>query len=129
MDCFAATRGLDGQSAGKLAQLFGRYDRLLCRGLYFGSGSGVPVGRLELPTYRPQPRSAGAEKLWAAALKSKQLLAAVRLQQLYFETGHWQRDFLIDPMTARGRNCFGRRSAVEVLISNINFPALALLLS
>jgi hypothetical protein len=67
-------------------------------------GSGVPVGRLELPTYRPQPTPAGAEKSWAAALKNKQLLAAVCLQQLYFETGHWQRDFLIDRMTADGRN-------------------------
>jgi hypothetical protein len=46
---------------------------------------------------------AGAEKSWAAALKNKQLLAAVCLQRLYFEIGHWQRDFLIDRMTARGR--------------------------
>jgi hypothetical protein len=62
----------------------------------------VPVGRLELPTYRPQPTPARAEKPRAAALKSKQLLAAGRLQQLYFETGHWQRDFLIDRTTATG---------------------------
>jgi hypothetical protein len=63
----------------------------------------VTVGRLELLTYRPQPTSVGAEKPWAAALKNKQLLAAVCLQQLYFETGRWQFDFLANQMTAKGR--------------------------
>jgi hypothetical protein len=64
----------------------------------------VTVGGLEVPTYRPQPTSVGAEKPWAAALKSKQLLAAVCLQQLYFKTGRWQCDFLANQKTAMGRN-------------------------
>jgi hypothetical protein len=68
------------------------------------NGLRVPVGRLELPTYRPKPTPAGAEKLWAAALKSKQLLAAVCLRQLYFETGRWRCDFLVNQMTAMGRS-------------------------
>jgi hypothetical protein len=79
-------------------------DRPLEPGMRVRFGSGAPVGRLELPTYRPQPRSAGSEKPWAAALKIKQLLAAVCLQHLYFETGRWQCDFLADQMTAMGRD-------------------------
>jgi hypothetical protein len=67
-------------------------------------GSRVPVGRLEQPTYRPQSTPAVVEKPRAAALKSKQLLTAVCLQQLYFETCRWQGDFLIDRTTGMGRD-------------------------
>ena len=68
-----------------------------------GSGSSTPVRLIEPLTYGAHRKRIRASGPWAAASEKAHLRAAFARWRLYFETGRWRRDFLINRMTGSGR--------------------------